>query len=144
MSVINHDAAAVTVIVAGSPVGGWADGDFLTIEKPEGWTKQEGSDGEVARSKQNKPGGTITLTLMSGSLANTALQALLTTDELTGAGVVPISVTDLNGSLVAFSADAWISKPPTATRGRDNGQTEWVFDCGHLTLAQSGAARAGL
>lgn len=144
MSVINHDASAVIVTAGGTPLGGWADGDFITIEKPERWTKQEGSDGEVARSKQNKPGGTITITLMSGTESNSVMEALQALDELTGAGVFPISVTDMNGSLVAFSADAWISKPPTGTRGRDNGSVEWAIDCGHLQLVQGAAARVGL
>lgn len=143
MSVINYDAAKVVVTIGITPIGGWADGDFLTVSKPDSWTDQTGADGERARSKQNMPGGTITIKTMAGALVNDLLQGYWIADETTGAGVFPISITDLSGKFAAFSGDAWITKVPDGAFGKDNGEVEWVIACGHLTMGHAAAARAG-
>lgn len=145
MAVIKYDPKEVVITAGGLPIQGFAPGTFCVIAyAAEHWTKEVGADGEVARARTNDDTGSITITLMKGSPSNAILQALAAADLATGAGVVPVTVTDLGGGGGVVAPDAWIQKTPDLSFGAENGTVEWVFDVGHLTLIHAIGQRQGL
>jgi hypothetical protein len=139
-----YDPKSVKVLVAGFPITGYADGDFVTIEPSgEDYTMTTGADGEVTRVKQNNFAGTITLTLQASSGANDILNSLRVIDVRTGVGQVPISVVDLFGTSKANARQAWVRVRPTMTFGRDLGTREWIFDTGRLEATVGGSIGLG-
>lgn len=142
---INYDFRQVVVTVAGVPIEGFADGDSIGIERAaDDYTMVVGNDGVGARSKQNNRSGSITLTLMNGAPSNLYLQGIYAADEVSGAGAVPVVIADLRGGFLAGATAAWIKKLPAASRGRDNGSTEWVFDTVDLQILHGASTTAGI
>lgn len=130
-----YDASELSVIVGSRALRGFAPDTFVTIERDEqSWTKQVGADGEVTRSKTNNKAGMVTIQLQQASDDNEYLSALLASDELTGAGTVPLIIRDAKGSSLYASEQVWIQKPPTVEYGRDGGVREWVLDCANLEM----------
>ncbi len=135
MTVNSYDAQAVILTIGGLPITGFRDGDKVSVEADgDLWTKQVGVDGAVSRSRQNQPGGKITVGLMYGEAANAILETFKTLDLLTGHAPVTISMFDVNGGVTVFSGTAWLMKQPGVPIARDNGEIEWVFDCADLTI----------
>jgi hypothetical protein len=129
-----YDASEISVSIAGIPIdpgtgpGGYADGEFMTIEwEGDQFTDVVGTDGEVTRSKTNDLRATATLRLMQSSAANAALSALSLLDQKTpnGAGVGAFMVRDRSGLSIHEAAECWIAQMPNATYGREAGPREW-------------------
>ena len=134
-----YNAADVSIIVAGVPVSGFGDGDFITVERDEdAFTKQVGTDGEVTRSKSNNKTGTATLTLMQTSAANALLSALAALDELSGDGVGPFQLKDNSGNTIHAAQNSWVRKMPSSTWAREAGPREWVIDLDKLNAYEGG------
>ena len=56
MSVRTYDPKAVAVLIGGVPIGGFADGTFISVERDnDTFQKVSGSDGIVSRAKSNEP-----------------------------------------------------------------------------------------
>lgn len=131
MTIYNYNADEVTVSVCGIPItGGYADGDFLTIEPSEdGFTEVVGTSGEVTRSKTFNRTATITLRLMQTSETNALLGALHETDLAApnGAGVGAFAVRDTGGFALFTAENCWIKRRPTSNFGREGQAREWVF-----------------
>ena len=135
----HYNAADVSIIIAGIPVSGFDDGDFLTVERDEdAYTKKVGTDGEVTRSKTNNKSGSATLTLMQTSAVNVLLSALHALDELTGNGVGPFLAKDNSGSTIHTAQNCWIRKMPASTFSREAGAREWVIDLDKLIPTEGG------
>lgn len=115
------------ITFGGVPITGFSE-DFLNVE-PSGqrFTKRVGADGEVARGKSNDKTHTVTLTLLATSASNAVFSASLLTDQ-----VLPLSIVDLNGSVVFFWPEAWVQTGPTVTRGVEVGDQEWILDTGQI------------
>src|SRR3990172_3302697 len=120
MPVRSYDPAQVTVVFAGIPIEGFADGTFLTAERANPmFNTMVGSDGEGARAKSNDTSGSVTLTLMQTSLSNDALSALAALDETSGDGVGPLLIKDGLGRTLIQAESAWLEKPANAEFGRE-------------------------
>lgn len=141
MPVRTYDPSQVTIIFAGIPISGFADGTFVSVEQNEdSFTLQVGTDGEGTRSKTNNRSGRVTLTLMQSSASNDALAAIHSLDVLSpsGDGIGPLLIKDNSGRSL-FSADAaWIVKPPTGEFGREATSREWIIETDHLILSYGG------
>jgi hypothetical protein len=132
-------ASEVSVVVGSRPASGIADGTFVRIERTnDAFSMKEGADGEVTRSKSGSKSGTITITLEQASAYNDYLSSLAITDELTGAGMVPILVRDAKGTSLFTSPAAWVRKMPDTEFGKESGPREWVFDCSELEFIVGG------
>jgi hypothetical protein len=131
------DADQVAVSAFGFPINsGYADGEFVRIERDaEDFTLIYGTDGESTRSKTNKKGAKITLTLMQTSDSNILLNqvSLLDRTASNGAGIGALSIEDMNGTSIAFAEKCWIEKRPDVSYGREAGPREWVLRTGELT-----------
>jgi hypothetical protein len=123
-----YDPKKVIVTVGGVPMSGYADGTFISVERDnDTWSKVSGADGAVSRAKSNDRTGTLTLTLQQTSPSNDVLSGFARVDEISNDGVVPISVTDLGGRTVIFSAFGWVQKPPTVEMAKEISNREWVL-----------------
>ena len=141
MSVRTFDPAQVVLTVGGVPIGGYADGTFISVERNEDtFTPVSGADGVVSRAKSNNKTGTITVTLAQTSPSNDVLSGFAVADELTNTGIVPVLCKDNSGRSVHFSALGWIQKPPTAEYGKEISNREWVLYLADYTPFNGGNA----
>lgn len=139
MSVKTYNPADVSVIIAGIPIEGFADGTFITVARNnDSWNMQVGSDGEGVRAKSNDFGGTITLTLMQSSLSNDALSALAVLDETSGGGIGPMLVKDGSGRTICAAETGWIRKPADVEFAREATSREWVIETDILNIFAGG------
>lgn len=121
------------VIVTFGPIiaTGYADGTFISVERNGNmFEKVRGADGGVDRVNKNAFDFGVTLTLKQTSPTNNALSAMMTADQLTNAGIVPLLVKDLLGNTIFAAPQAWIAKEPTMEDGSDLGTREWLFETG--------------
>lgn len=133
MSVKTYDPKAVSVIVGSQPVTGFAEGEFVKVERNEdGWSLLVGADGEATRAKNNNRSGKVTLTLLASSASNDYLSELQTADELSGNSTVGIMIKDTRGTSLYTAATAWIAKQAPASFGKDAGTREWVLETDEL------------
>lgn len=134
-----YDPKKVIVTVGGVPISGFADGTFVGVERDnDAWAKVSGADGVVSRAKSNDLTGTITLTLQQTSPSNDVLSGFAIADELTNAGVVPVSVTDLGGRTLIVSAFSWIMKRANAEFSKEISNREWAIACAELKMFLGG------
>lgn len=135
MAVFTFDPKAFTLIVGGAIMSGFADDDFIELERDEDmWMKKTGVDGEVTRGKSNNRAGHIIIRLMQSSSSNDALSTLALTDEATNAGAVPILAKDGTGRSVFATDQGWVKKFPKTTWKKGVAFWEWTLDCGNLTM----------
>jgi Protein of unknown function (DUF3277) len=131
-----YDPDQVSVVAMGIPItGGYADGEFLTIEMvSDAFGEVVGTDGEVTRSKSNDNRATIKIKLMQSSPNNTALSAVYNLDLLTpgGAGIGPFLVRDRQGTAIYTAAHCWIKKAPDVSMDRTATHREWTLMCSDM------------
>jgi hypothetical protein len=145
MGIKQYDPKKVTVILGAHIVTGFADGTFISMVRTgDQWVHKSGSDGEEMRAKTNDFRGELTLTLMQTSSSNTFVQGLLTADELTGEGGVPLLIKDASSdAALAASEYVWVKKDPDFVRAREDTAITWVLSCKRPTMAQSGSQEVG-
>lgn len=131
-----YDPKAVLVTYIGVPITGWADGTFIEIANRGGdrWATYVGSDGEVARSKNNDTTRRITLSLSQTSLSNTYLSGILAIDLATNNGFGPFEIKDPSSGFDLFVAQAWIVAPPPAGFAKTIGTRVWVLDTSQVSI----------
>jgi type IV secretory pathway TrbL component len=139
MAAKTYDPSQVAIIVGGFQVTGFADGSFLTVERnADNFALYIGTDGEGTRAKSNNKSGRMTFTLAQSSDANAFLSALVTADELSNSGIVPVLVKDNSGTSLYSAETAWIVKHPAAEFGREIGTREWILETDSLAVFTGG------
>jgi hypothetical protein len=145
MPVRTYDPKRCLVVIGGVPMGGFADGTFVSVERTsDTFTKVSGADGIVSRSKTNDRSGTLTLTLAQTSPSNDVLTGFARNDELTNTGIVPVTVKDLSGRSTYVAAFGWVKKPPTGEFGKEIADREWALDLADLDVFTGGNADIGV
>ncbi|HEY6018999.1 MAG TPA: phage protein [Candidatus Paceibacterota bacterium] len=120
-------------------ITGYANDTFIEVERNEdSFTLYVGSLGEGCRTKNLNRSGKITITLMASSPINDLLAQAAQTDEDSGLDYGPLSITDLNGNMVCFAAEAWVMKRPKIERAKEAGTVQWVFEAVVLELFEGG------
>lgn len=130
-----YDADQVSVSLGGISIGGYADGEFVTITMDApAFTKVVGTDGETSRSKTNNRGATVMFKLMQTSGSNDLLTALYKTDMLApgGVGAVPLMIRDAGGTALFVASKAWIAKAPDVSFDRTAKPREWTIECADM------------
>lgn len=125
-----YDPNRVAISLAGIPMSGFADGNFLEVSYiSDQFTDVVGTDSEVSRSKTGDGRATITIRLMQTSPTNDLLSALVNSDLSTdgGAGVGAFLVTDKSGNTVLRAENAWIKKIPDVAFGRESQERAWTI-----------------
>jgi len=134
-TVFTYDPKQYTTIIGGKIIGGWADDDFVEIERDEDmWTKKVGVDGEVTRAKSNNKAGHVTIRIMQSSSSNDDLSALALADEATNAGAGPFLAKDASGRSVYASDFCWVKKFPKVVYKKGVAFYEWTIDTGTLDI----------
>ena len=139
MSVISYAPNAVTCIVAGNILSGWADDSMVTIERNEdAWMLKVGVDGIGTRAKNNNRSGKITFKLMQTSPSNSTLSALTVADELSGKAAFTVLIRDANGSTLVSALTAWVAKFPSTEFGKEVLTREWSIETDNLIVFVGG------
>lgn len=128
MTMLTYDSNQVSLSLAGVPLKGYADGEFLRIEMAsDAFSPIVGTDGQVSRAKSNNKLANVTILLMQTSTSNDFLSNLLETDlnAPNGAGVGVLNVRDQSGRSIHRAAACWIVRAPNVAYGRDVGSREW-------------------
>lgn len=126
-----YDPKKVIVTIGAHICSGWDEDSQITVEpNGEGITKKVGADGEVTRSMDPDDTYNIKLVFDQMSESNKYLTNLRKLDKATGAGVVPILITDLRGGTLFHAAQAWITKDPSRVWGKASGNREWEIHTG--------------
>lgn len=129
MSLKTYDPKKVVLAVGGVPIGGYADGTFISMERTnDAYMVQSGADGEVSRAKSNDRTGQLTITLAQTSDSNDVLSVIAQLDERANAGVVPIILKEIGGNTVVFSGTGWVRKMPVVEYAKEISNREWILD----------------
>ncbi len=143
MTVKNWDPARIRITFAGAPISGFADGAFVTARRRNPtWTMVSGADGETARSKSNDKTGEVVITLLQSSQSNDILSAQALLDELTGNGVSPLLIQDLNGTTLLQEETAFVQQPADVTLAKEIEAREWTLLCSRLNMTVGGSVAA--
>lgn len=135
MATKHYDADQVTVSIAGIPLGGYADGEFLSISmESDGFSDKVGTDGEVTRSKTRDERANVEVKLMQSSDSNDLLSALHLSDlnAPNGAGVGAFLIRDRQGRTLYTGAACWIKKFPDASFDREATERVWPIRVANL------------
>jgi hypothetical protein len=128
-----HDVNEWTVSFGGVPLeGGKADGDWVTIEKPDpSFGVKIGVDGEATYFRNHSKFHRVTIRLMQTSNVNDVLSAVHTGDLKlgNGIGVAPLMVKNGLGTSLVVEPEARIEKFPDEKATTEPDATEWVFLC---------------
>lgn len=136
-----YDPTQVTVSFAGIVAEGYADGEFVRIERDsDDFGDVVGTDGTVSRARTSDKRATVTIILMQTSPTNALFSALAQADEDTpgGAGVAPLVIRDRLGTSIHRGAKAWIAKRPDVAYARIPGAREWKIRVAKLTGVDGG------
>lgn len=126
-----YDPKKVIITFGGVPITGFADGTFVQIDpNAEMWIKKVGADGEVIRSQSNDNTHTVQITLQQSSASNDYLSTCMNADKLTGMGMLPLSITDLNGTTLHFWPQAWIQTDPSYGFAKEVTDRQWTLHTG--------------
>jgi hypothetical protein len=137
-----YDSDQYSASFAGIPLAGFADGEWLRIEREnQKFDDVVGTDGEVTRSKTNDDRATITIRLMQSSPVNDLLSAVYNLDGNTpgGAGVGPFLLRDQQGTTLITAESCWIAKAPDVSMDRTATEREWVLRCAKLIEFHGGS-----
>lgn len=132
-------ADEVDLMIAGILINsGYSEGEFVSIEMAsDDFGDKAGADGEVARFKTNDRRATMKVKLLQTSQGNDTLNQLrkLGIDGINGADVGVFELVDRSsGAVLAHADKAWVQKPPTVSRGKEVGETEWTLRAAHMDL----------
>lgn len=112
-------------------VTGYAEGTFIKIARNgAAFEKHRGSDGSIDRINKNAFDYTVTLTLKQTSPLNAIFAGLLLADQISNAGILPLTIKDLGGATLFTAAQAWIAKDPDQEFSDSLTNREWTFETG--------------
>jgi hypothetical protein len=131
-----YDADQIVIIIAGIAISqgagqsGYADGEFVSIKFPPGFSMVKGTDGTVARSKTNDRTIEIEVSFLQTNSANAALSALHAADVNTpnGTGIGSFVLEDLQGTTLIACTQSWIRQPADITLDRGAKGRKWTLD----------------
>ncbi len=130
MGVRHYDLDQVLVVIMGIPVTEFADGDSIKVALNEDdWVVTQGHHGSVIRAKKPNALAEMTVNIMQGSPVLELLSSAAIADLLTGLGVEPSSVKDLNGGSLFSAPYSWIKKRPDLNLSTEAGAVELVVTC---------------
>ena len=131
LTVKTYDPKMVVITFGAIPISGYAEGTFVSVNRSgDAFAKRKGAGGDVERINKNQGDFEVTVTLLQTTPTNKELSAVLAADQVTNAGVFPLTIKDLLGETLFFAPQAWIRKDPEWEDGDDTNSRAWVFDTG--------------
>lgn len=139
VGVKTYDPKMVIVTFGTLSFAGYADGTFIRVSRSgDAFGKRKGAGGDVERINRNQGDFEVSITLLQTSSTNQELSAILAADQVTNAGVFPLTIEDTLGHTLFFAPQAWIRKDPDWEDGDDLNNREWIFDTGIATNTVGG------
>lgn len=131
LAVKTFDPKMVVITFGVIPISGYAEGTFVSVNRSgDAFAKSKGAGGDVERINRNQGDFEVTVTLQQTASTNAELSAALAADQVTNAGVFPLTIKDLLGKTLFFAPQAWIRKDPEWEDGDDLNSRAWTFDTG--------------
>lgn len=135
----NYDPKAVTQIIAGQILTGYAEGSFISVERNEDSANLSiGSQGAGTRTVSNNRSGRVTITLQQTSPSNGVLDAQRIATELSGAGIFSMLGKDSDSGDTWAGATTWVVKPATMEFSNEASNREWILETDELILSVLG------
>lgn len=137
--VTTYDPARTFVSFGYVILGGYADGEAITIERDsDEESAVAGVDGDVVRVRNASRLARVTIRLQGGALANQLLRSLraLANPLIPSADQGAFILRDLSTGVEVSSPTAWISKEPLPGLAADAPVHEWEITCSYLTTKQ--------
>jgi hypothetical protein len=123
--------AIIFGVVPISSLGGYGEDDTITWKQSEdSFGTKVGADGTVTRFANNAKLAEIELTTMQTSPVNALLSGVLQLDTSVGggAGIMPFSILDLQGTTLLVCSDTWIAGPPECPFGKSAQERKWKLN----------------
>ena len=121
-----YNPRKVTCALGRHIVSGFADDSFITVEYGgDGTSHVEGADGEVVRSIDPSKIYTLKLALLQTSASSAYLQKCYDKDQKDGTGTFSDNINDLLGKEKFVGGIAWVTKPASFVRGKEQNNREW-------------------
>lgn len=134
-----YDPQKVILSFGGIVLTGYAKGSYIKAKRnTDTFTVVVGAAGEESWDKKSDRSGEVEVTLMASSQDNDALMAIYAVDELTGAGLSPLMIKELNGTTLVHAAFARLSKPADVERAVEQGNAVWLFRSTNLEINVGG------
>ncbi len=121
-----YNPRKVTCALGRHIVSGFADDSFITVEYGgNGTSHVEGADGEVVRSIDPTRIYTLKIALLQISASSAYLQKMYDKDQRDGTGTFSVNINDLLGKEKFVGGIAWVKKPASFVRGKQQNNREW-------------------
>ena len=134
-----YDPRDVIVLLNGIPIGGFADGTFININRNvETFGYLTGVDGEFVRFKRADKSGLITLTLNQSSDSNSILQSQHELDLISNTGAFGIFISYKFTGATYTSSNAFVVSHPDADLSKEATTREWKILCDPLEIREVG------
>jgi hypothetical protein len=120
--------AVIFGIIPVSDIGGYGEDDSISFKQSEdSFMTKVGADGQVTRYATNASLAEIEITTMQTSSLNALLSGILLTDTSTpgGAGIMPFSAADLQGTTLLTCSSCWVCGPPECPFGKSAKERKW-------------------
>ena len=135
-----YDPSAISVIIGGAVISGFADGTFVNVARNEdAFAYVPSSTGVGSRTKNANKSGRITLTLQKTSPSNEILDNYADLDERSSSGIFSSLVRDNSGKDLHKGESCWIVKKPEAGEGKELPSREWIIEIAELEMNVKGA-----
>ena len=129
--VTSYNPKKVTCALGKHIASGFADDSFITIEPAgDGTSYVVGADGEIARSIDPSSVYTVKLSLLQASSTSSYLQKMYDKDKSDGTGTFSVNIADLLGDEKFTGSVAWVTKPASWGRGKQQSNREWEIVVG--------------
>ena len=129
--VTSYNPKKVTCALGKHIASGFADDSFIAIEPAgDGTSYVVGADGEIARSIDQSSVYTVKLSLLQASSTSSYLQKMYDKDQSDGTGTFGVNIADLLGDEKFTGSVAWVTKPASWERGKQQSNREWEIVVG--------------
>ncbi len=137
----SYDPKAVSQIIAGQILSGYAEGTFINVERNEDSANLSiGSQGEGTRTLSRNRSGRVSLTLQMTSPSNGVLDAQRIAMELSGGGIFSMLGKDADSGDTWAGATSWVVKPATMEYSNETTNREWIVETDELQMTVLGQA----
>lgn len=134
-----YDPQKVILTFGGIIIAGFAKGSFIKAKRNSDTFKTVvGASGEESWDKSADRSGEVEVTLMATSQDNDSLMAIYASDELSGTGLAPLFIKELNGTTLLIASFARLAKPADVERGAEQGHAVWLFRSTNISIQVGG------
>lgn len=110
-------------------LGAWDDAGVKLEKVDADYVDKKASDGSIIRVATNSRAWKVTLSILHTAGANAVLSGIHYKDQasLNGSGVGRLVIADRGGNSTFSASEAWITKWPNISFGKEPAPVEWEF-----------------